>query len=229
MTNEEMQKIIDLHKLSCKLKKTLRTGWINWQVNEERVESVAEHIFGCCMLAVGIYSTKKLDIDINKVITMIMLHETEEIIIGDITMFDFKELQTKQQDGRQAVLSIFKDFPNSQHFLDIIEEFEANETKEAKFAKQCDKFEADLQARLYEGHYNIDKVQDRFFVDTRTIEAINNGYDTVSEQFLQNDYHIYENEFKELADYMAKVEKQEKSNYNIMKNRFGGENEIKKI
>ena len=86
-----------------------------------------------------------------------------------------------------------------------------------------------MQARLYEGHYNIDKVQDRFFVDTRTIEAINNGYDTVSEQFLQNDYHIYENEFKELADYMAKVEKQEKSSYNIMKNRFGGENEIKKI
>ena len=223
MTNEEIQKIIDLHKLCYRLKNTLRTGWINWQVKGVRVESIAEHIFGCCMLAVGLYSTTKPNIDINKVITMIMLHETEEIIIGDITMFDLEQLKTKREKGREAVMTIFKDFPNSNHFVDIIEEFEANETLEAQFAKQCDKMEADLQARLYEGNYDIDSVEDRFFADIRTIDAINNGYDTVSEQFLQNDMHLYKNEFKEIADYLQQIETKEKVNYSVMTNRFEGD------
>ena len=223
MTIEEINNIINLHKLSCRLKKTLRKGWLNWCVSEDRIESVAEHIFATSMLAVGIYSTTKPDIDINKVITMIMLHETEEIIIGDITMFDLEQLKTKKQDGRQAVLSIFKDFSNSNHFLQIIEEYENRQTKESIFAHQCDKLEADLQARLYEGHYDIDNVEDRFFEDLRTIKAIDNGFDTVSEQFLQNDMHLYTNEFKEIADYLEKLETEEKVNYNIMKNRFKGE------
>ena len=220
MTDIEFRRILDLHELCCRLKKTLRTGWINWQVRDDRIESVAEHIFGTCMLAVGVFSTEKFDIDINKVITMIMLHETEEIIIGDITMFDYEKLKTKKIDGHQAVLEVFKDFPNAEHFLSIIEEFEANKTPEARFAKMCDKFEADLQARLYEGKYAISDVEDRFFKDQRTIDEINAGYDTVSEQFLQNDMPRYDGVFKEMADYLKYIEKQEKANYNRMENRF---------
>lgn len=220
MTKEEFIKLLDLHELCCRLKKTLRTGWINWQVEDDRVESIAEHIFGVCMLAVGIMSTENLNLDSNKVITMLMLHETEEIIIGDITMFDYEKLKTKKIDGRQAVLEIFKDFPNAQHFLSIIEEFEANSTPEARFAKQCDKFEADLQARLYEGKYAIDKVDDRFFKDPRTIEAINAGFNTVSEQFCQNDKPKFDGIFLQMANYLQDIEKQEKTNYNTMGNRF---------
>lgn len=220
MTEEEFKKVLELHTLSCRLKNTLRTGWKNWQVEGVRVESVAEHIYSMSMLAVGMYSLKKSDLDINKVITMIMLHETEEILIGDITMFDFERLKTKKEKGREAVLEIFKGFPNSHHFVDIIAEFEENITPEAQFAKQCDKMEADLQARLYEGHYNIDAVEDKFFKDERTIEGINNGYNTVSEQFLQNDMPRYSGEFKEFADYLQKLELTEKGKYNKMENRF---------
>ena len=220
MTKQEFESIVNLHTLSCKLKNTLRKGWLNWKVENVRIESFAEHIFSTCMIAIGFLATIEHNLDINKIITMIMIHETEEIIIGDITMFDFEELKTKKEKRRQAVLEIFKDFPNAEYFIDIIEEYEGNETPEAKFAKQCDKLDADLQARLYEGNYNLAKVEDRFYQDYRTIDAINNGFDTVSEQFLQFHINKYSDDFLDFAKHLENLELSEKDNYNKMKNKF---------
>ena len=220
MNKNEFDKILNLHTLSCRLKNTLRTGWKNWQVEGVRIESVAEHIFSTCMLAVAFCATGKIEVDVQRLITMIVLHETEEILIGDITMFDYDELKTKKEKGRQAVLEIFKDFPNADEFLSIIEEYEARQTKEAIIAKQIDMLDADLQARLYEGHFNIEKVEVRFFKDDRTINAVNQGIDTVSQQFLHNDIPSYIGEFKEFAEFLDELEHKEKEHYNKMKNRF---------
>lgn len=133
MKEEDLLKIIKLHELTCKLKTTLRQGWLCWKVEDVRIESIAEHIFGTCMLAMGIYAAQKSDIDINKVFVMLVLHETEEIIIGDLTPFDIDKNKTKKIDGRNAVLKIFEGFSNAQCFIDIIEEFEEGKTKEASF------------------------------------------------------------------------------------------------
>ena len=38
--------VIDFYVLTNKLKNVIRTGWLNWHVCSERVESVAETIFG---------------------------------------------------------------------------------------------------------------------------------------------------------------------------------------
>ena len=95
-----------------------------------------------------------------------------------------------------------------------------HETPEAKFAKQCDKLDADLQARLYEGNYNLAKVEDRFYQDYRTIDAINNGFDTVSEQFLQFHINKYNADFLDFAKHLENLELSEKDNYNKMKNKF---------
>lgn len=220
MNNISFAKILNLHTLACRLKNTLRTGWKNWKVETVRIESVAEHIFSTCMLAVAFLSEKQYSLDIDKILAMIMLHETEEIIIGDITMFDYEKKKTKKEKGRQAVLEIFKDFPNAEHFVSLIEEYEQNQTPESRFAKQCDKLDADLQARLYEGNYNIAKVEERFFEDDITKELINNGYDTVSQQFLKNDFTKFDGDFLDFAKFLEELELQEKEQYNKMKNRF---------
>lgn len=207
MDKNDFIKIIELHKLSTKLKTTLREGWVRWKVENTRIESIAEHVFGTCMLAVGILSSLNLDLNINKIITMLMLHETEEIIIGDITPFDKQAILTKKEDGRNAVLSIFKDFPNSQHFLDIIEEFEECKTKEAKFAKQCDKFEADLQSWYYKDNFCIDKVDREILNDSRIVALQEKGYNRICDWFLQNDKKHYEDHFIEMANYLEELQK----------------------
>lgn len=207
MNDKQLENIINLHKITCKLKTTLRQGWLSWKVEDVRIESIAEHIFGTCMLAIGIYSTEKIDLDISRVITMLVLHETEEIIIGDLTPFDTEKLKTSKVDGRKAVLEIFKDFPNSKYVLDIIQEFEDNQTKEAKFALFCDKFEADLQSKLYEGHYNLEKVDNHILNDERMIALNKKGFNKVSQYFLQNDKPRYTGVFLELANKLEKLEK----------------------
>ena len=80
---EKVKTIIDFYVLTTKLKDTIRTGWKHWGIKRERVESVAEHIFGVQMLAIAIQSEYKYDIDIMKVLFMLAVHELEEIYIGD--------------------------------------------------------------------------------------------------------------------------------------------------
>ena len=64
------EKIISsLFLLTNKLKDNeLRKGWFQRYINRFRVESVAEHIYKCQMLAYAMFSEFKYDIDITKVI-----------------------------------------------------------------------------------------------------------------------------------------------------------------
>lgn len=195
----DVQKIFDLYFVTNKLKNVLRQGWLNWQVEGVRVESIAEHIYGTLMLAVSICANTNQDIDLYKVALMLALHEVEEIIIGDIAFFDTEKAKTKKEDGKRAVEKIFENCVNKQEFLNIIAEFEECKTKEAKFAKACDKFEADLQAYLYRNNFNYDKVNSDFYKDERIKDFIARGKSEVHQMFIDNDRKHYDGIFIELA------------------------------
>ena len=81
MTREE--NVIKYYVLCNKLKNVIRTGWKDWKVQRDRIESVAEHIFGVQMLAIAMKSEFEYDIDIMKVIYMIAIHEYGETVIGE--------------------------------------------------------------------------------------------------------------------------------------------------
>ena len=40
------QRAIEYYMLYNKLKETIRTGWLSWNVKRSRIESIAEHCFG---------------------------------------------------------------------------------------------------------------------------------------------------------------------------------------
>ena len=69
--------VVEFYVMCNRLKDIVRTGWKVWEVKRERLESIAEHIFGVQMLAIAMWSEYKYDIDIMKVITMIAVHDTE--------------------------------------------------------------------------------------------------------------------------------------------------------
>ncbi len=54
MSKEE--NVIKYYVLCNQLKNVIRTGWKEWHVKKERLESVAEHIFGVQMLAIAMKS-----------------------------------------------------------------------------------------------------------------------------------------------------------------------------
>ena len=99
MSKEE--NVINYYVLCNKLKDVIRSGWKNWKVERERIESVAEHIFGVQMLAIAMKSEYQYDVDIMKVIFMLAIHELGEIVIGDLTQFQIAKKDKEKWNIRQ--------------------------------------------------------------------------------------------------------------------------------
>ena len=143
------RKVLDYYMLCNKLKDVVRTGWKDWNVKRERVESIAEHIFGTQMLAIAIKSEYEYDIDIMKVIYMLAIHELGEAVIGDLTEFQITR-EEKEKIEHKAVHEILSPLIDGEQIEKLFLEFDARETKEAKFAYLCDKMEFDMQFKIYQ-------------------------------------------------------------------------------
>ncbi len=147
--DEKAERVLSYYVFCNKLKNVLRKGWLDWAVKRERLESVAEHIYGVQMLAIAMRSEFSYAVNIEKVLKMLAVHETEEIIIGDLTLFDI-EREEKAKLGHEAIQKILSPLIDGEEYLKLILEFDERKTPEAKFAYHCDKLEADLQARVYD-------------------------------------------------------------------------------
>lgn len=147
--------VIEFYVLCNKLKDVIRTGWKDWGVKRFRVESVAEHIYGVQMLAISMWSQFGYEIDIKKVITMLAVHELEEVIIGDLTQFQIDKA-SKDKLGHEAVNKMLSGLVSGEEIERLILEFDERVTSEAKFAYQCDKLECDIQCKLYDEERCVD-------------------------------------------------------------------------
>ena len=147
--------VIIFYVLCNKLKNVIRTGWLDWNVTRDRVESIAEHIYGVQMLAIAMKSEYKYDIDLTKVIFMLAIHELGEIIIGDLTQFQITK-EEKEELEHKAVHDILDSLIEGKYIEELFLEFDEKKTPEAKFAYQCDKLECDLQCKLYDQENCVD-------------------------------------------------------------------------
>jgi len=205
MSKEE--NVIKYYVLCNKLKNVIRTGWKDWQVQKERLESVAEHIFGVQMLAIAMNSEYNYDIDIKKVIMMIAVHELEEILIGDLTQFQITK-KDKIIIGHDAVKKVLEGLMDKEEIYNLIMEFDDRKSNEAIFAHYCDKLECDLQSRLYDEEQCVDlnnQESNKTFNDPRVQELLKSGM-SFSEMWLtfgQKSYNYDEN-FKSVSNYAMK-------------------------
>ena len=103
---EKINKVLEFYILTNNLKNQIRSGVTIWHISKERLESVAEHIYGTCMLAIALDSEYDFNIDIKKAILMLTIHELEECYIGDLTPFDNITKEEKIAKGEQAVSEI---------------------------------------------------------------------------------------------------------------------------
>lgn len=142
------ENVLKYYVLCNRLKHTIRTGWKDWHVQADRIESVAEHIYSVQQLAIAMNSEFDYDIDIQKVIVMLAIHELEETIIGDLTLFQI-DADDKLAQGHNAVKKALEPLFDKEYLNALIEEFDGHETKESLFAFWCDKLECDLQAKMY--------------------------------------------------------------------------------
>lgn len=203
------QNVINYYVICNRLKNVIRTGWKKWNVQRERIESVAEHIFGVQMLAIAMKSEYQYDVDIIKVIFMLAIHELGETVIGDLTQFQISKAE-KEKIEREAVHRILKGLLDGNQIEELFLEFDMHITKESMFAYQCDKLECDLQSKLYdeEGCVDLEKQDDNDIMkDARVQELLKTGA-SWSTMWLQFDQQVYpyDDNFRAVSNYAIKNE-----------------------
>lgn len=202
---KKIKTILDYYVLTNKLKDLVRTGWKRWGVQKERLESVAEHIYGTCMLAVAVWSETLPEVNLSEVILMLVLHETEKNIISDITPYDDAQKLKLKQEGEKAVLAIFKSFVAKDVYFKLVHDFDTLATPEAIFARKCDKLESDLQARLYsDGGYMDLKYADEIKEHEQIKTYKKQGITDIADYFVLADRkHFEEGDiFSKISEYI---------------------------
>lgn len=198
------ENVIRYYVLCNKLKSVIRTGWKDWHVNAERIESVAEHIYGVQMLAIAIQSEYQYNIDLNKVIMMLAVHELEEILIGDLTQFQISKAE-KIIIGHKAVEDVLGDLLYKDEIKNLILEFDERKSSEALFAHYCDKLECDLQSRIYDekGYVDLKNQEGNETYNDPTVQKYIKSSMSWSEMWLKygQEKYNYDENFKKISDY----------------------------
>ena len=214
---EKLKNSMRFYMLATQLKYKIRSGWdkSHQNVSKDRVESIAEHVYGTCILALSIDSEFKTNLDINKVIKMLVLHELGEVIIGDITPFDNITPEEKMKKEHEAMREVIGDLVNQEEFLSLLFEFDEKKTKEAIFAHHCDKLEADIQAKVYQDmgcQHPLDEQEDNVvFKSNKVQQMVNDGAQTAFDIWYEWDKSLYcdDEDFARLLDYVRTINTQE--------------------
>ena len=206
---QNIEVAIRYYKLCTKLKDTIRTGPVAWNAKRERIESVAEHIYGVQMLAISIYYQFGYKLDIMKVIYMLAVHELEEIEIGDLAFFETTR-EEKLVKGKKATNYILKDFLGNDAISVLLDEYNERKTEEAKFAYHCDKLECDIQMKLYdqEGCFDLNNQPNNPIINNPSVRKVLDSEKSISNAWIEFDRSKYEDDknFIDIIEYLKENE-----------------------
>ena len=149
-----------------KLKRIIRR---NYNADGSRLENTAEHSWQITLMALTLSEYAEEEIDVTKVIKMLLIHDLVEVDAGDTYLYGEFDLQERDVKEQQAAERIFGLLPDEQQteFMALWQEFEARETPEARFAKAVDRFMPILnnyhsQGRSWkENHISREQVLDK--------------------------------------------------------------------
>ena len=193
--DKKIKDIMSFYALCSKLKDTIRKGPLTWNANRERIESVAEHIYGVQMLAISIYYQFGYKLDLNKVIYMLAIHELEEIEIGDLAFYETTK-EDKLEKGKNATDLILKDLVGKEEISKLLDEYNERKTDEAIFAYHCDKLECDVKMKLYdqEGCFDLCNQPNNPIINLPSVRKVLDSESSISNAWIEFDRSKFEDD-----------------------------------
>ena len=160
------------------------------RVEEYQTQSVAEHVANMIFCAYYFRDLEDVnrEIDMDRVVRLIIMHDMGEIETGDIVTTHKTANHTEME--RQAIQEVKNKSPDfvSREIENVFESFENPKSKEERFARAIDKFEGLLFWFPDDGIKMIksfDKVDDTKYYFEKTEKAIvATGMNNVLEYFL---------------------------------------------
>ncbi len=138
--HERLKKQLDFILEIDKAKNILRQTHLS---GHGRRENDAEHSWHMAIMAVLLKEYANEEVDVLKVITMLLIHDLVEIDAGDTYAYDEKGNESRPERERRAADRIYGMLPEDQGWKlrELWEEFEAYESPEAKYAHMLDNFQ----------------------------------------------------------------------------------------
>lgn len=130
---QQMEFIIEVDKV----KNIMRQTYLS---DAGRKENDAEHSWHLALMAVLLKEYSNEEVELSKVVPMVLIHDLVEIDAGDTYAYDEVGAATKGERERKAADRIFGLLPEDQKkwFRELWEEFEEYQTPEARFAHVLD-------------------------------------------------------------------------------------------
>ena len=144
---QQVRFIIEVDRLKEVFRQTLLT-------QSRRQENDAEHSWHLCLMVIVLAEHANTpDLNVLRVLKMLLLHDLVEIDAGDTFAYDTTRMANQHEREAVAATRIFGLLPPDQaaEFRALWDEFETKETPEAKFATALDRFQPVLLNCLTEG------------------------------------------------------------------------------
>jgi putative hydrolase of HD superfamily len=135
-----LEGIIEFLRAAERLKTVRRSGWTS---AGER-ESVAEHTWRLCLMALVLYG-RDPTIDVGRLLRICVIHDLGEAIHGDIPAPE--QLGAKAADERLDLLALIEPLPVPirEEIVSLWDDYESGGSREARLARGLDKLETILQ------------------------------------------------------------------------------------
>lgn len=138
--NERLEKQMEFCLEIDKEKNILRQTHLS---GNGRRENDSEHAWHMAIMAYLLKEYSNEEVDICKVMIMCLIHDIVEIDAGDTYCYDEEAKKSQAAREEAAKERIFSLLPEDQkqEMIALFDEFEANETMEAKYAHAMDNFQ----------------------------------------------------------------------------------------
>jgi len=120
--------------------------------NTNRFENDAEHSWTISIMCILLKEYANFDVNIEKVISMLLIHDIVEIDAGDTFLYSSKrnDAHINEEEAAQRIFGLLE-LDQKEYFLNLWKEFEDRKTNESKFASVFDRLEPLVQNYISEG------------------------------------------------------------------------------
>lgn len=143
----QIGELLNFLSLAERLKTELRHSWLS----DGRQESVAEHCWMMALMAMLIAPHLEHEVDLHRVLLLILVHDICETKVGDIPFFEVSDRKTAKAQAEAQAMQEIRDMFSDQTgrtMSDLWHEFEDGKTPEARFARALDHLEVQHQHNL---------------------------------------------------------------------------------
>jgi|TARA_R110001632_G_scaffold50409_3_gene125933 putative hydrolase of HD superfamily len=167
LNDKTLDKQLDFLREIDQLKSVIRKSPL---IDQSRRENSAEHSWHLAMYALILKDSSDQDINLDRVIKMLLIHDIVEIDAGDHPLHETIDNSLQEEAERKAAERIFGLLPTSQgeELKALWYEFEAAESHDAVFAKSLDRLQplihnvATKGGTWVEGNVSHEQVKQRY-------------------------------------------------------------------